>query len=275
MMLRPRGAGLLSILLSIFVFQVVMVDIAHHEATASDFLLYPADGTLRRIRAPILMYHYVSPLPDDADSIRVDLTVSPALFREHMEFLHGAGYETISLYELYNALVAGASLPPKPVILTFDDGYIDHYQYVFPILQEFGFAGTFFIITDTADHNAPGHLNWTQIAEMAKAGMSMESHAKVHLDLRSRDWDFLVHQVVGSLESLQAHTGESASMFCYPAGHYDQITLEMLGKLPVSLAVTTQHGAMHTTSGRLELARLRIGNSTGVTGLGNLLESNR
>jgi peptidoglycan/xylan/chitin deacetylase (PgdA/CDA1 family) len=159
------------------------------------------------------------------------------------------------------------------VVLTFDDGYIDHYQYVFPILRELGFTGTFFIITDTADRNVPGYLSWAQITEMAEAGMSMESHSKVHLDLRDRDWDFLVHQVAGSLESLQAQTGESASMLCYPAGQYDETTLELLGKLPVSLAVTTRHGAMHTTSERLELARLRISNGTSVTGLGNLLAS--
>lgn len=266
-----RKIGLLSLMLYIIVLQFPIVDKASLKIAAGDYSLYPVDGTLRRIHTPILMYHYVSPLPSDADAIREELTVSPDLFHQHMAYLHSAGYEAITLYDLYNALVAGAALPPKPVVLTFDDGYGDHYQYVFPILQEYGFTGTFFIITDTADHNVPGHLNWGQIAEMADAGMSIESHAKVHLDLRNRDWDFLVHQVVGSFESLEAHTGDVASMFCYPSGFYDQDTLDMMRKLPVSLAVTTHHGVMHTTSDRLELTRLRINNSTSVNGLRNLL----
>lgn len=232
------------------------------------------DGTLRRIRVPILMYHYVSPLPEDADDIRTDLTVSPELFSAHMRYLTESGYETISLYRLYNALVAGTPLPAKPVVLTFDDGYIDHYGYVLPVLREFGFTGTFFIITELVDFGTPGYLNWTQIAEMSAAGMSMESHSKSHLDFRNRDWDFFVHQVVGSFESLEAHTGQPAAMFCYPVGRYDEGTLAALQKLPVLLAVTTQYGLMHTSDNLLELPRLRIHNTTGVAGLAGLLSGN-
>jgi peptidoglycan/xylan/chitin deacetylase (PgdA/CDA1 family) len=105
------------------------------------------DGTIRRIRVPILMYHYVSPLPPDADDIRAGLTVSPETFRSHIEFLKSEGYETISLYEMNTALEYGLELPEKPIVLTFDDSYTDHYQYVFPVLKEFGYTGTFFVIT--------------------------------------------------------------------------------------------------------------------------------
>jgi hypothetical protein len=170
------------------------------------------DGTLRRIRVPILMYHYVSYLPSDADEYRRDLTITPDMFLAHLAYLKQQGYETISLYQLDEALVNGTPIPPKPVILSFDDGYIDHYVNVFPALKAYGFTGTFFVITGLADANRPDYLNWRQIREMADAGMSMESHTKDHVDLRGKDYHFLVYQLLGSLESLSAYTGRSVHM---------------------------------------------------------------
>lgn len=229
------------------------------------------DGTLRRIRVPILMYHYISPLPEDADPIRTDLTIDPSLFRAHVQYLSEAGYTTISLAELDTALLTGAPLPPKPIILTFDDGYIDHYTEVFPILKEHNFTGTFFIITARADANSADYLNWSQISEMAEAGMTMASHTKNHPDLRDRDRDFLVYEMLGSLESLAAHTDEPTLMFSYPAGQYDDLTLQIARELNIARAVTTQPGMLHTTDNRLELPRVRVHGNTSVSGLEYLL----
>lgn len=240
----------------------------------SDFPAYTFDGTMRRVHVPILMYHYVSPLPPDADVYRIDLTVEPDVFYAHMAYLDAEGYTTISLYDLHNALTLGTPLPERPIILTFDDGHIDHYQYVYPILRDFGFFATFFVITGKADVGDPAHLNWSQIREMSDAGMDMESHTKSHQDLRERSHDFLVYEVVGSIESLKAHTGQPIHMFCYPSGRYDEATLELLQRLNVWRAVTTQPGAYHTTDNRLELPRLRISGNLNIMGLAHLLDNN-
>lgn len=231
------------------------------------------DGTLRRIRVPILMYHYVSPLPGDADDIRVGLTVAPDVFRVQMELLKAQGYETVSLYDLHAALLTGAPLPSQPVILTFDDGYSDHYTTVFPVLRELGFTATFFIITGRQDIGDPVYMSWAQIEEMAAAGMSMEPHTKSHRDLRDRDHDFLVYEMLGSRESLEAHAGGAARMFSYPAGQYDDHTLQTARELNIWRAVTTQAGSWHTTDNYLELPRLRVNPDTGVSGLLSLLRS--
>lgn len=231
------------------------------------------DGTLRRIRVPILMYHYVSPLPPDADEFRIALTLEPGIFREHLQYLKDQEYTSISLYDLHDALSLGKPLPPKSVILTFDDGYIEHYTTVYPLLKEYGFSGTFFIITGRADNNDPGYVSWNQIQEMSENGMFMESHTKSHSDLRERSYDFLVYEILGSIESLKAHTNEDVNLFCYPAGRYDDSTLEVLNTLPIWIAVTTQPGTLHTTDNMLELPRLRITNDTGVLGLAQLLNS--
>lgn len=258
-------------LLPLFILVTVFSSSVNAQTPSPESSASQWDGTLRRIRVPILMYHYISELPEDADDIRVGLTVSPSLFRAHMNYLHEQGYTTISLYDLDNALLQGTPLPPKPVILTFDDGYLDHYTNVFPVLREYGFTGTFFIITGLADQKAQGYMTWDQIRTMAAAGMNMESHTKTHADLRDRDYDFLVYELLGSLESLAAINGHQSHMFAYPVGRYDDATLSVLGQLPVWRAVTTQPGLLHTTDNRLELPRQRITGNMSVSGLAYIL----
>ncbi|MBZ0295999.1 MAG: polysaccharide deacetylase family protein [Anaerolineae bacterium] len=231
-----------------------------------------SDGTLRRIRVPILMYHYISPLPEDADDVRIDLTVEPDLFREHLQYLHDNSYQTISLYDLNAALLMGTPLPDKPVILTFDDSYSDHYTYVYPLLRDFDFTGTFFVITGLVDAGAPGYLDWTQVQEMAEAGMSMEPHTKSHQSLTERDYDFLVYEMLGSRESLAGHTGQGTHMFSYPAGRYDDATLAVAGQLGIWRAVTTEAGMLHTTDNMLEMPRVRVHGGTNAAGLAYLLK---
>jgi peptidoglycan/xylan/chitin deacetylase (PgdA/CDA1 family) len=229
------------------------------------------DGTLRRINVPILMYHYVSTLLPDADATRIDLTVEPNMFRAHMRYFVEQGYTTISLYQLDDALLRGIPLPPNPVILTFDDGYIDHYTNVFSVLQEMGMTATFFIITGFIDANDPNYLTWDQISEMSAAGMSIESHTKTHRDLRGRDYEFLIYEFLGSLESLAAHLQRPSHMFAYPVGRYDDVTLSVLSQTSVRRAVTTENGLLQTTDNRLEMPRIRIHGTTGVNGLAALL----
>lgn len=231
------------------------------------------DGTLRRIRVPILMYHYISSPPADADVYRVDLSVPPDLFRQHLAYLRDTGYTTIRLEDLYAALQTGAPLPQKPVVLTFDDGYEDNYSNAYPLLREFGFTGTFFVMTSGPDTGNPGYMTPAQVAEMAAGGMRMESHTRDHPDLRGRDGDFLVYQLLGAQEALTTWTGRVPYQFAYPAGEYDDNVLTMLRSLHVQTAVTTEYGALHTSDAPLELPRIRMRNTTDVPTLAALLES--
>lgn len=229
------------------------------------------DGTLRRIRVPILMYHYVGTPPPDANRLRRGLTVDLALFLAHVQYLADNGYHTISLTQLDDALRRGTPLPDNPIILTFDDGYADHYVNVFPILQEYGMTATFFIVTGFIDQQLPGYLTWEQIRAMSDAGMSMEAHTQHHPDLRSRDYDFLVFEILGSIQTLATNTGRPVHMFAYPAGQFDPNTLAVLASMDVRRAVTTEPGTLHTTDNRLLLPRLRVNPETGVDAFAALL----
>lgn len=223
----------------------------------------PANGLTTTVKVPILMYHYISAPPEDADEYREDLSVSPEAFREQLQYLADNGYTTIDLYDLILAVTRQKALPPKPVILTFDDGYLDHYTTAFPLLQEYGFKGTFFIITEWVDNGNTNHMSWPMIEEMAAAGMRMESHSKSHPDLtEAEDEEELIWQILGSQETLAAHIGYTPRFFCYPGGRYNEETIAVLEKLDFWGAVTTADGRLHGHGDRYEWTRLRLRNTT-------------
>ena len=208
------------------------------------------------LRVPILMYHHIAENPPGADAVRRDLSVSPAAFAQQMDALRREGYQTISLGDLMDALAGARSLPPKPIILTFDDGYDDNYRFAFPILRERGFTGTFFIITDVVGHGE--YMTWDQIIEMSRAGMSMEPHGRAHLDVTAISADAAMAQMVGSKAALEAKLGKPARFFCFPSGRYSQQAIAALKAAGYSGAVTTVYGAVHTPAGMYELQRLRM-----------------
>lgn len=229
------------------------------------------DGTLRRIRLPILMYHYVETLPPNADNIRRGLTVSPELFEQHLGYLQQHGYETVNSEQVYHALTVGAPLPPKPIMLTFDDGYDTHYSIVFPLLRQYGMIGTFYVITSALDHQRSGHMTWPQAVEMAQAGMEIAAHTKNHVELRGRTHDQLVYEVIGSIESITAYAGQRPFGFAYPVGRYDRNTLRFMATVGPIVATTTQNGLYISTDTMLTAPRLRITQNVTPYALGRML----
>ena len=210
------------------------------------------------VRVPVLMYHYISELPSSADSLRRDLTVLPQDFRAQLQYLAEEGYHAITLTDLFLYLTQGYPLPEKPVVLTFDDGYSDAYDVVFPLLLEYGFPGTFFVLATPTHFESPGYLTWTQMAEMAEAGMDIQAHGRDHVDLRGRSYDFLVYQILGIQEAIHTHTGYLPRFFCYPAGQYDKDVVNVLKSAGYWGAVTTQWGHAHTRDDLFDIPRVRI-----------------
>ena len=214
------------------------------------------------IKVPILMYHYVSTPPEDANKYRVNLSVEPETFRAQMQWLKDRGYRTIDLYDVMEVLATGAEPPEKVVVLTFDDGYLDNYENAYPILEEFGFEGTFFIPTEFIDFGYEGYMTWEMIEEMAADGHRFESHTKNHPDLALLKRNDHVWQILGSQETLAAHLGYKPRFFSYPSGSYSDLTLEMVESLSIWAAVTTQGGTWRGFHDRYEWKRTRVSYGT-------------
>lgn len=242
------------------------------EAAADPPLPTPMGVYSWTLKVPILMYHYISEPPPDSDIYRVDLSVSPDAFRQQMAYLSENGYTPVDLNTLSLAIVNRATLPEKPVILTFDDGYSDIYENAFPILQEVGFEGTFFVITEFIDQKREGYLTWEMVEEMSRAGQRIESHSKTHPDLALKSRDGLIYELLGSQETIAAHTGIRPRYLCYPAGSYNDDVIQILKELDYWGAVTTQSGTWHGFDDRFEWRRVRMRYTTSITEFGYMLD---
>lgn len=216
------------------------------------------DGVTRTLRVPLLMYHYLSTPPADADIYRRDLSVSPELFAAHLDRLLAEGYTVVSLYAVIDALQRGAPLPPKPVVITFDDGYRDNYENAFPLLRERGMPATIFVVTDFIDEQRPEYLTWEMAREMLPAGISIESHGRNHFGLAGQGDDYLVWQALGSLETIEHELGVRPRFVSYPAGEYDQRTIDIFHSAHYWAAVTTTQGATLNSAQPFELPRIRV-----------------
>lgn len=230
------------------------------------------DGSARELRVPILMYHYISEPPADADIYRRDNSVPPERFESHLRYLRAAGYQTITLDDLLYALAQGRTLPAQAVILTFDDGYEDHYTNAFPLLQRYHAVGSFFIITDFVNQGRAGYMTWSQIEEMSAAGQRFGSHSRDHPNLRGQPVDYLVWQALGGKESIEEHLGYHPRWISYPAGSYDAQTMAVYQSAHYWGGLAVRQGATHTLDDIFELKRVRVRGSYTAEDLARLLE---
>src|SRR5689334_2504048 len=111
---------------------------------------------------PILTYHHIA-------SHKGAYYVAPVRFEQELAYLIANDYHTVSMDAYADYLESEGSLPGKPVVLTFDDGYSDAYTMVYPVLKARHMTATFFIIT--GEVGQPGFLTWDEIKEMAANGM--------------------------------------------------------------------------------------------------------
>jgi len=209
------------------------------------------------VPVPILMYHYVRPDPGPGDPIGRDLSVSPERFAEQMAWLAQEGYTPITLGELADVRARRRALPPKPIVLTFDDGYRDFYTAAFPVLKQYGFKATLFVITGAVDQ--PPYVTWDMIAEMDRSGLvEIGSHTVSHHQLPSLGEAQVRAEVMDSKQALEAHLGHPVRAFCYPVGRFDQRSVAAVRDAGYEIAVTTQGGRATAEQDQLLLPRLRI-----------------
>ena len=216
------------------------------------------DGIQRSVEVLILMYHYISTPPSANDLLRYGLSVTPDMFEAQLKLLSDNGFKTITLREMYDYLAVGKPLPEKPIILTFDDGYLDNFTNAFPLLKQYGMTGTFFVLTGPADDGNPNYLSWNMIQVMSDNGMDIQLHSRDHYDMRGRSDDWLFFQIIGGRQSIEGHTGKPVIFMAYPSGKYDSNVLHFLKAYNFWGAVTTASGKTHVLKDALIWDRVRI-----------------
>lgn len=216
-----------------------------------------AAGAPSALDLPILMYHRVQVVQAGSTDLQLrDLSVPPAVFREHVRLLRQLGVETVGLDDVLDYLFGRRPPPRRAVVLTFDDGYEDTYSQAFPVLRAEGMKATIFVVTDLV--NQPGYVTWDQLRELAAGGWLVESHSASHVDLREQPPAELRRQLVESRSRIEREIGRRVDFLSYPSGRYDQRVVDAAGLAGYRAAVTVENGSRLTLRQLFWLPRVRI-----------------
>lgn len=203
----------------------------------------------------VLMYHMIG---DEQGNAAV---MTEANLRIQMNYLRDHGYHPITMQELYDYVTKGAPLPEKPVCITFDDGYLDSYTIVYPLMKEYGFPWTLFLITD--DVGKPyNRMTWDQLKEMANShAVTIASHTLSHPKLHNLATRAEKEkEIVDANKALKYQLGIDNVWLAYPYGDYDDEVIDICKKAGIKMAVTTDAGRVHVGSFPYDLKRAYIGN---------------
>ena len=213
---------------------------------------------------PILMYH---PIEEPVEgSPYPDLFLTKRDFVDQVRWLDRTGFEAVTLSEVLDSWFAGGTLPPKPVVLTFDDGYVSQYENAFPVMRRLGWPGVLNLKALDSD------IYDRQVEEMARAGWQIASHSVTHPDLPSLTDSQLAEEMTESRRLLEEEFGISVTDFCYPAGRYDERVIAAVRKAGYRSATSTEPG-LARPSDRWSLDRIRIELGDGAAELESKLDS--
>jgi peptidoglycan/xylan/chitin deacetylase (PgdA/CDA1 family) len=186
---------------------------------------------------PILLYHHVRPGSTGA------LFVSPEILDQQLEYLQYYGFHTISFTDLADYLEKGKSLPLHPLIISFDDGWENQFEYGFPLLQKYHDTATFYVVTDYLDH--PNFMTTEQLKTMVAAGMAIGCHTRSHPYLTSLGGERLRDEIAGAKAILETE-GFKIDTFAYPYGAYNQKVVAMVQAAGFRSARTADGGTRVT-----------------------------
>lgn len=178
---------------------------------------------LARKQVPILCYHQIRDWrAKDSKSAR-DYIIPVANFKEQMQMLADSGYHTILPDQLYAYLTTGASLPSKPVLLSFDDGDLDQYETALPILDKHGFKASFFIMTVAIGlRGYQPYMDKTQIKDLSDRGHTIGLHTWDHHNVKKYQGDDWKIQIDEPKKKLEDIIGKPVRHFAYPFGLWNE-----------------------------------------------------
>ncbi|MGA9398912.1 MAG: polysaccharide deacetylase family protein [Anaerolineaceae bacterium] len=226
-------------------------------AVTATWAVHPA----KQVTAPILLYHHIAGKDDR-------YYISPAVFRQQMETLKEMGYTGINMTKLVDVLLNGGELPERPVVITFDDGDLDVYQNAFPVMQEFGLVGSFYIVGTRL--NSTDFIDVAQLKEMIAAGWDVGCHSMTHIDL-TLNHDALTYEAGSCKSRLENELGIPINTFAYPFGTIDEFVAGKVIKYGYKAAVGLGTSSDHSWGTLFYLSRLEVQNSYDLTAFSALL----
>ncbi len=214
------------------------------------------------VRVPILMYHYVEYVQDAGDKMRISLNTPPSVLENEIKTLADAGYTFMTNKELDDVLDGKATLPKKPIVLTFDDGYRDFYTDAYPILKKYHVKATQYVISGFLDR--PNHLLTNQLEEIAKDGLvEIGAHTVHHVWLKGGNAQTVQGEVAQSRATIEQLIHRPVTSFAYPFGAFDEQARQTVKIAGFRSATSTIPGTEQKQENRYFWYRLRPGGRTG------------
>ncbi len=207
---------------------------------------------------PILEYHVLGKAPPEAPY--PELYVSRPDFRRQMNWLDRNGFEAVTLAQVEEAWYRGGTLPPKPIVISFDDGYRPQFTFALPQLRRHGWAGVLNLKAEGSD------LYRSNVEAMIDAGWELASHSIHHSDLTTIDAARLREEVAASRRLLQREYGVPVENFCYPSGRFDETVIAAV-EAAGYVGATTEIPGDASREKPQELARFEVLGSAGVSGV--------
>jgi peptidoglycan/xylan/chitin deacetylase (PgdA/CDA1 family) len=212
---------------------------------------------------PILEYHVLG--RPRTEVAYPELYVPRASFSKQMDWLDEQGYEAVTLEQVEDAWYRGGALPPRPIVISFDDGYRPQYTFAMPELRKHGWPGVLNLKAEGSD------LYASNVEAMLEAGWELASHTIHHSDLTTIAGAALEEEVAESRRILQRQYGVPVKDFCYPAGRFDEATIAAVEAAGYAGA-TTEISGWATKDHPYELARIEV---LGSWTVGDLAEAMR
>ncbi|MFY9581134.1 MAG: polysaccharide deacetylase family protein [Gaiellaceae bacterium] len=226
-----------------------------------------ANGTNRTLR--VLMYHKVNDLPENP------LTMPVSVFDEQMDQVRKLGYVVVDLDAVLDHYVRDRPLPPKAVLITFDDGYHDNLDNAATVLKKYGYPAVLFVPIGYLDDRQPlpheerlaaqGILNrtidWDELVDLERAGIRIESHGISHRPLADLELDEAAREIALSKLRLEERLGRPVRAFSYVKGseaHYKAVHLSLVRQAGYDVAFTAVSGSNSPTTDPLQLRRYNI-----------------
>jgi peptidoglycan/xylan/chitin deacetylase (PgdA/CDA1 family) len=226
-----------------------------------------ANGTNRTLR--VLMYHKVNDLPENP------LTMPVSVFDDQMAQVRELGYVVVDLEAVLDHYVRDRPLPPKAVLITFDDGYHDNLDNAATVLKKYGYPAVLFVPIGYLDDRQPlpheerlaaqGILNrtidWDEMVDLERAGIRIESHGISHRPLADLELDEAAREIALSKLRLEERLGRPVRAFSYVKGseaHYKAVHLSLVRQAGYDVAFTAVSGSNSPTTDPLQLRRYNI-----------------
>jgi len=220
------------------------------------------------MRLPILVYHQIAVQPPDC--WYPGNYVEPADFAAQLGFLWKAGYSTISFSRYLEYLDGGGSLPRRPIILTFDDGYRSILTTGYPCLSKYGFIATVFVVAGRIggmndwDGNALREtlLSSDDILALQQNGIEFQSHTLTHARLTAIPRQHAREELARSRTDLELLLGAPVHTISYPYGAYSAEVESLAREAGYRAGVITRRRLNRPTTNPLTLRRIAISNRT-------------